>query len=118
MKTILCASALAIGLAGCNTTGTLSPTAQAVVQVAYTAVCSNEASLIAAAQNSTSQGVQAGLVSMQTLCANPAPTTVAAAGLDIVQVFVVLLPYIQKIGVKPAAVAEVRDYIKQNHVPI
>ena len=110
--------ALAIGLSGCNSNGTLSPTAQNIIQIAYTAVCTNEAAITAAAASSSSQGVQAALVSMQTLCASPAPTTVTAAGLDIVQVFVALLPYMQKIGVKAQAVAEVREYIRQNHVRI
>ena len=115
--TIFGAAALALGLAGCNTTGALTPTQQTVVTIAYDSVCPviNGAALAAqvATASQTTQGAYASAVS---LCAAGAPTTVAQGGFDIAQAFVVLLPYLLNHGLQvEKATAMAHEYLRADH---
>ena len=95
---ITAASIAALSLAGCNSTGALTPTGQAAIDTAWAVVCpivgsGQLASIVAASGDSAAEtALQAAL----SICSGPAPTSVSAAGLDIVQALAVLLPYLEK----------------------
>ena len=115
--TLFGAAALAIGLAGCNSTATLTPTQQQVVTIAYDSVCPVINSKALAAQVATSSTTtQGAYAAAQSLCASGAPTTAAAGGFDIAQAFVVLLPYLLNHGLQPQkATAMAHEYLRADH---
>jgi hypothetical protein len=114
---VIGAAALAVGLAGCNSTGALTPTQQAVVTIAYDSVCPviNGKALAAqlATASTTAQGAYAAALS---LCAKGAPTSAAEGGYDIAQTFVILLPYLLNHGLTPnKATAMAHEYLRSDH---
>lgn len=104
MKTIICAAAgLAAlsSLAGCASTGQLTPAAQAQVTTAFNEICpavtSGGLDPIMATLN---QNVQNAYAAAKQICAAGAPTNIVVAGLDIVTIEPLLAPYASKIKIK------------------
>ena len=90
-----------LSLAGCASTGALTPAAQASVTAAFNNVCpavtSGALDPLSAKFNAN---VQAAYASAKTICANGAPTNIVVAGLDIMAVEPLLEPYLAKIKIK------------------
>ena len=82
-------------LAGCTSTGQLTPAASAAVTTAYNNVCNALPSLapVSATMNEDARNAYA---QAQTICAAGAPTNAMAAGVDILAVENALLPYFKK----------------------
>ncbi|MGC2787743.1 MAG: hypothetical protein WA397_28705 [Roseiarcus sp.] len=79
-------------LAGCTSTGQLTPAASATVTTAYNNVCNALPSLgpVSATMNEDAKNAYA---QAQTICAAGAPTNAIAAGADILALENALLPY-------------------------
>jgi hypothetical protein len=82
-------------LAGCTSTGQLTPTASAAVTAAYNNVCTALPSLgpVSTTMNDDAKNAYA---QAQTICAAGAPTNAIAAGVDILAIEDALLPYFKK----------------------
>jgi hypothetical protein len=82
-------------LAGCTSTGQLTPAASAAVTAAYNNVCNALPALgpVSATMNADAKNAYA---QAQTICAAGAPTNAIAAGVDILAVENALLPYFKK----------------------
>jgi hypothetical protein len=82
-------------LAGCSSTGTLTPAAQATMDQYFTLVCSGAGVVpaLAPAANDADAGVQAGYNAIAALCANGEPNNLITAGLDIASIELVLQKY-------------------------
>ena len=89
--------AFALGLGGCQSNGTLTPSAQASVTAAYAAVCppvlSGTLDPFAGQFNARAQAAYG---SAKAICANGVPSNVVVAGLDILTVEAALAPYLAK----------------------
>ncbi len=96
MKNLMIASAClgGLALAGCTSTGALTPSAQTTVTNAYNQICPSVTALGALQMNARQAKAYASAVS---ICANGAPTNVIVAGLDIIAVQAVLGPMLPKI---------------------
>jgi hypothetical protein len=82
-------------LAGCTSTGQLTPTASAAVTTTYNNVCNALPALgqVSATMNADAKNAYA---QAQTICAAGAPTNAIAAGVDILAIENALLPYFKK----------------------
>jgi hypothetical protein len=94
-KSIFSLVALCGALAGCTSTGQLTPTATADITAAYDNVCAALPALgpAAATMNADAKNAYA---QAQTICAAGAPTNAIAAGVDILAIENALLPYFTK----------------------
>jgi hypothetical protein len=94
-KSIFSLVAVCGALAGCTSTGQLTPTATADITAAYDNVCAALPALgpAAATMNADAKNAYA---QAQTICAAGAPTNAIAAGVDIVAIENALLPYFTK----------------------
>lgn len=94
-KSILSLVAICGALAGCTSTGQLTPTATADITVAYDNVCAALPALgpVSATMNADAKNAYA---QAQTICAAGAPTNAVAAGVDILAIENALLPYFTK----------------------
>ncbi len=94
-KSIFSLVAVCGALAGCTSTGQLTPTASAAVTTAYTNVCAALPALgpVSATMNADARNAYA---QAQTICAAGAPTNAIAAGVDILALENALLPYFTK----------------------
>ena len=94
---ILGAICTALALAGCASTGALTPAAQTKVTAAFAKICPGVSSgaldAVAAKFNAKTQ---AAYTAAQTICANGAPTDLVTAGLDILAIEPLLAPYLGK----------------------
>ncbi len=95
MKSIFVLITVCGMLAGCTSTGQLTPTASAAINAAYNDVCNAlpalgpaSATMNADAKNAYAQAL--------TICAAGTPTNALAAGVDILAVENALLPYFTK----------------------
>jgi hypothetical protein len=79
-------------LAGCTSTGQLTPAASTAVTAAYDNICNALPALgpVSATMNADAKNAYA---QAQTICAAGAPTNAIAAGVDILAVEIALLPY-------------------------
>jgi hypothetical protein len=93
-KSVLALIAISL-LAGCTSTGQLTPAASAAVTTAYNNVCTALPALgpISATMNADAKNAYA---QAQTICAAGAPTNAIAAGVDILAIENALLPYFKK----------------------
>ncbi|HEY1863030.1 MAG TPA: hypothetical protein VGG77_04915 [Roseiarcus sp.] len=82
-------------LAGCTSTGQLTPAASAAITGAYNNVCNALPALgpVSATMNDDAKYAYA---EAQTICAAGAPTNAIAAGVDILAIENALLPYFKK----------------------
>ena len=82
-------------LAGCTSTGQLTPAASAAITTAYNNVCNALPALgpVSATMNADAKNAYA---QAQTICAAGAPTNAIAAGVDILAIENALLPYFKK----------------------
>jgi hypothetical protein len=82
-------------LAGCTSTGQLTPATSSAVTTAYNNVCAAVPALgpISATMNDDAKNAYA---QAQTICAAGAPTNAIAAGVDILAVENALFPYFKK----------------------
>jgi hypothetical protein len=87
--------ALCGGLAGCTSTGQLTPTASAAITAAYNDVC-NALPTLGPASATMNADAKNAYVQAQTICAAGTPTNAVAAGVDILAVENALLPYFKK----------------------
>ena len=94
-KSIFGLAAVCGALAGCTSTGQLTPAARADVTAAYNNVCAALPALgpVSATMNADAKNAYA---QAQTICADGAPTNAVAAGMDILAVENALLPYFHK----------------------
>jgi hypothetical protein len=94
-KSIFSLVALCGALAGCTSTGQLTPTATADITAAYDNVCAALPALgpAAATMNADAKNAYA---QARTICAAGAPTNAIAAGVDILAIENALLPYFTK----------------------
>jgi hypothetical protein len=94
-KSVLALVALCSALAGCTSAGQLTPTASAAINTAYNDVCNALPALgpVSATMNADAKNAYA---QAQTICAAGAPTNAIAAGVDILAIENVLLPYFKK----------------------
>jgi hypothetical protein len=82
-------------LAGCTSTGQLTPTASAAITAAYNDVC-NALPALAPASATMNADAKNAYAQAQTICAAGTPTNAVAAGVDILAVENALLPYFKK----------------------
>jgi hypothetical protein len=94
-KSIFSLVAVCGALAGCTSTGQLTPVATADITAAYDNVCAALPALgpVSATMNTDAKNAYA---QAQTICAAGAPTNAIAAGIDILAVENALLPYFKK----------------------
>jgi hypothetical protein len=94
-KPVLALVAVVSLLAGCTSTGQLTPAASAAVTAAYNNVCNALPALgpVSATMNADAKNAFA---QAQTICAAGTPTNAIAAGVDILAVENALLPYFKK----------------------
>ena len=94
-KSIFSLVAVCGALAGCTSTGQLTPAATADITAAYDNVCAALPVLgpAAATMNADAKNAYA---QAQTICAAGAPTNAVAAGVDILAIENALLPYFTK----------------------
>lgn len=97
MRKIIAALPILGLLAGCTSTGMLTPAAQANVTNAYNIVCPSVAALGGLQMNANQAKAYA---AAEEICANGAPTNVVVAGLDIIAVQAALAPLIAKVKIK------------------
>lgn len=85
----------AVALVGCNTPGSLDPSAALVVSQAYTNICAALPALdpVSASMNANAKNAMA---TAHQICANGAPTNAVVAGIDILAMESALLPYFTK----------------------
>lgn len=85
----------AVALAGCSSTGELTPDASAKITAAYNAVCAwvPAAGPVSATMNAKAQAAYA---QAEVICAAGAPTNAVTAGIDILAVEAALAPYFTK----------------------
>jgi hypothetical protein len=95
MKNLALALLGTVALAGCTSSGALTPTASAAVTTAYNNVCAAVPALgpASATMNANAKNAYA---QAQLICAAGAPTNAIAAGIDILAVETALLPYFPK----------------------
>ncbi len=90
----------AAALAGCTSTGSLTPSASSSVTTAFNMICPNIQALapVAAQMNAKAQSAYA---SASAICAAGVPTNAVVAGLDLVTIMnsAVLQPYLAKIKI-------------------
>ena len=105
MKVALLAALGSAALAGCASTGQLSPPAQTAVTGAFNAVCPGVSSGALDALIATeNQNVQNSYAAAEQICAAGAPTNLVVAGLDLVTLQSVLAPYLAKVRVSAKGV--------------
>lgn len=94
-KSIFSLVAVCGALAGCTSTGQLTPVATADITAAYNNVCAALPALepVSATMNADAKNAYA---QAQTICAAGAPTNAIAAGVDILALENALLPYFNK----------------------
>ena len=94
-KPIFSLVAICGALAGCTSTGQLTPAATADITAAYDNVCAALPALgpVSATMNADAKNAYA---QAQTICAAGAPTNAIVAGVDIVAIENALLPYFKK----------------------
>ena len=94
-KPVLALVAVFSLLAGCTSTGQLTPAASAAVTAAYNNVCNALPALgpVSATMNADAKNAFA---QAQTICTAGTPTNAIAAGVDILAVESALLPYFKK----------------------
>ena len=94
-KSIFSLVALCGALAGCSSTGQLTPVATADITAAYNNVCAALPALgpVSATMNADAKNAYA---QAQTICAAGAPTNAIAAGVDVLALENALLPYFKK----------------------
>ena len=94
-KSIFSLVAVCGALAGCTSTGQLTPVATADITAAYNNVCAALPALgpASATMNADAKNAYA---QAQTICAAGAPTNAIAAGVDILALENALLPYFKK----------------------
>ena len=95
VKSIFTLVAVCGGLAGCTSTGQLTPTASAAINAAYNDVC-NALPALGPASATMNADAKNAYAQAQTICAAGAPTNAVAAGVDIRAVENALLPYFNK----------------------
>ncbi len=95
MKSFFALVTVCGALAGCTSTGQLTPNASAAVNAAYSDVCAALPALgpVSATMNAQAKNAYA---QAQTICAAGAPTNAVAAGVDILAIEDALLPYFSK----------------------
>jgi hypothetical protein len=94
-KSIFTLVAVCGGLAGCTSTGQLTPTASAAITAAYNDVC-NALPALGPASATMNADAKNAYAQAQTICAAGTPTNAVAAGVDILAVENALLPYFKK----------------------
>ncbi len=94
-KSIFALLGVCAALAGCTSTGQLTPTASAAVNAAYDNVC-NALPALGPASATMNADAKNAYAQAQTICAASAPTNAIAAGVDILAVENALLPYFNK----------------------
>ena len=94
-KSVLALVAICGALAGCTSTGQLTPTASAAINTAYNDVC-NALPALAPASATMNADAKNAYAQAQTICAAGTPTNAVAAGVDILAVESALLPYFKK----------------------
>jgi hypothetical protein len=94
-KSIFTLVALCGALAGCTSTGQLTPTASAAITAAYNDVC-NALPALGPASATMNIDAKNAYAQAQTICAAGTPTNAVAAGVDILAVENALLPYFKK----------------------
>jgi len=94
-RSALALAAVCGALAGCTSSGQLTPAATADITAAYNNVCAALPALgpASATMNSLAKNAYA---QAQTICAAGAPTNAIAAGVDILAIENALLPYFTK----------------------
>jgi hypothetical protein len=94
-KPILSLVAICGALAGCTSTGQLTPQATADITAAYDNVCAALPALgpVSATMNADAKNAYA---QAQRICAAGAPTNAVAVGVDILAIENALLPYFKK----------------------
>ena len=95
VKSIFTLFAVCGGLAGCTSTGQLTPTASAAITAAYNDVC-NGLPALGPASTTMNADAKNAYAQAQTICAAGTPTNAVAAGVDILAVESALLPYLEK----------------------
>ena len=95
VKSIFALVAVCGGLAGCTSTGQLTPTASAAITAAYNDVC-NALPALGPASATMNADAKNAYAQAQTICAAGTPTNAVAAGVDILAVENALLPYFKK----------------------
>ena len=106
MKIVLVAATAALALAGCQSTGALTPQAQADVTAAYNAVCPGVSSgALDPLMATLNQNVQNSYAAAKQICAAGAPTNLVVAGMDIVTLQIVLAPYLAKVHISTRGVS-------------
>ena len=106
MKHAFLAEALvAAGLAGCASTGQLTPAAQTQVTDAFNTVCPGVTSgALDQVAGQFNAKVKSAYAAAQQICANGAPTNLVVAGMDIVTLQTALAPYLSKVHVSTSGV--------------
>jgi CO/xanthine dehydrogenase Mo-binding subunit len=94
-KSIFTLVALCGALAGCTSTGQLTPTASAAITAAYNDVC-NALPALGPASATMNIDAKNAYAQAQAICAAGTPTNAVAAGVDILAVENALLPYFKK----------------------
>ena len=94
-KSIFALAAVCGALAGCTSTGQLTPTASAAVNAAYDDLC-NALPALGPASATMNADAKNAYAQAQTICAAGAPTNAVAAGVDVLAVENALLPYFKK----------------------
>ena len=94
-KSIFGLVAICGALAGCTSSGQLTPATSAAIATAYNDVCNALPALgpVSATMNANAKNAYA---QAQTICAAGAPTNAVAAGIDILAIENALLPYFKK----------------------
>ena len=87
--------ALCGGLAGCTSTGQLTPAASAAITAAYNDVC-NALPALGPASATMNADAKNAYAQAQTICTAGTTTNAVAAGIDILAVENALLPYFKK----------------------
>ena len=95
MKSLFALAILCIALAGCTSTGQLTPTASAAITTAYNDVC-NALPALGPASATMNADAKNAYTQAQTICAAGTPTNAIAAGIDILAVENALLPYFKR----------------------
>ena len=99
-------SALALALAGCASTGALTPAAQTQVTAAFNAVCPGVSSgALDALMATENQNVQNSYAAAKQICAAGAPTNLVVAGMDILTLQSVLAPYLSRVHISTKGVS-------------
>lgn len=89
------AALFAAGLAGCTSSGQLTPTASAAITTAYTDLC-NGLPAVGPVSTTLNAQLQADYATAVQICAAGAPTNAITAGIDILAIDAALAPYLKK----------------------